>query len=94
MGLDIGVVDINYLEQPVGTTYDFLWYLNVNAEEAEWLTGAEGSTFIEITRETMDEQVRRFQSENKLSQNAFERIQRWIAALPWKGDVIMLHFGW
>ena len=22
------------------------------------------------------------------------RVQRWIAALPWKGDVIMLHFGW
>ena len=94
MGLDIGVVNINYLDRPIGTIYDFLWYLNVNAEEAEWLTGAEGSTFIEITRETMDEQVRKFQSENKLAQNALERIQRWIGSLPWKGDVIMLHFGW
>ena len=94
MGLDVGVVSINYLDQPHGATYDFLWYLNVNAEVAEWLTGSEGSTFIEITRETMDEQVRRFQSENKLSQNASERISRWIASLPWKGDVIMLHFGW
>ena len=94
MGLDVGVVSINYLDRPIGAIYDFLWYLNVNAEQAEWLTGAEGSTFIEITRDTMDEQVRRFQSENKLSQNASERISRWIASLPWKGDVIMLHFGW
>ncbi len=91
MGLDIGVVNINYLDRPIGTTYDFLWYLNVNAEEADWITGAERSTFI---RETMDKQVRRFQSENKLAQNALDRIQRWIAALPWKGEVIMLHFGW
>ena len=94
MGLDVGVVNINYLDQPHGATYDFLWYLNGHAEVAEWLTGSEGSTFIEITRETMDEQVRKFQSENDLSQNGFERIQRWIASLPWKGDVIMLHFGW
>ena len=49
----------------MGATYDFLSYLNVNAEVAEWITGAEGSTFIEITRETMDGQVRKFQSENK-----------------------------
>lgn len=68
------MVNINYMERPAGKTYDFLWYLNVNAEEAEWITGAEGSTFIEITRETMDEQVRKFQSENDLSQNGFERI--------------------
>ena len=94
MGLDVGVVSINYLERPVGSTYDFLWYLNFNAEEADWITGSEGSTFIEIARETMDEQVRRFQSENKLSQNGFERVRHWIDSLPWKGDVIMLHFGW
>ena len=94
MGLDIGVVSINYWDRPIGATYDFLWYLNVHAEEADWITGGEGSTFIEITRETMDEHVQKFQSENILCQNAFERIQRWIAALPWKGDVIMLQFGW
>lgn len=94
MGLDVGVVSINYLDRPVDKTYDFLWYLNHNAEEADWLTGAEGSTFIEITSDTMDEQLCRFQSENRLSPDDVEGVQRWIASLPWKGDVIMLHFGW
>ena len=94
MGLDVGVVSIDYLEQPVGTTYDFLWYLNVNAEEGDWITGGEGSTFIEITSDTMDDQLLRFQSENKLCQSQAEEVRRWIATLPWKGDSVMLHLGW
>ena len=94
MGLDTGVVDINYLERPIGATYDFLWYLNHNAEEADWLTGSEGSTFIEITSDTMDEQLRRFQSASKLSPVDVQSVRRWIDALPWKNDVIMLHLAW
>lgn len=94
MGLDVGVVSINYLERPIGVIYRFLWYLNHNAEEADWLTGSEGSTFIELTDDTMDEQVRRFQSQNKLSPSDLEGVRRWIDALPWKNGVIMLHFGW
>ena len=94
MGLDVGVVSIEYLSRPGGATYDFLWYLNVNAEQAEWLTGAEGSTFIEITSDTMDEQLCRFQSKNKISPGDIEGVRRWIDALPWKNDVIMLHLGW
>ena len=94
MGLDVGVVNINYLDQPHGATYDFLWYLNVNAEVAEWLTGSEGSTFIEITRDTMNLQVRRYHSEHNISLGQVKEIQHWIASLPWKSDVIMLHFGW
>ena len=30
MGLDIGVVQINYLPRPDKPAYDFAWHLNIN----------------------------------------------------------------
>ena len=92
MGLDIGVVQINYLPRPDKPAYDFAWHLNINEDEADW--NGSSSTFVEYTRRNMLEQLDRYVSENELSQSDISGLRSWVDGLPWKGDAVMLHLGW
>ena len=92
MGLDIGVVQINYLPRPDKPAYDFAWHLNINDDEADW--NGSSSTFVEYTRETLLEQLDRYVEQSELSQSDIEGLRNWVDGLPWKGDVIMLHLAW
>ena len=92
MGLDVGVVQIEYLDRPDKPTYDFAWHLNINEDDADW--NSSSSTFVEYTRENLLQQLDRYISENRLPQNDIERLRSWVDGLPWKDDVIMLHLAW
>ena len=92
MGLDIGVVQINYLPRPDKPAYDFAWHLNINDDEADW--NGSSSTFVEYTRETLQQQLDSYITENRLPQSDIEELRRWVDGLPWKGDVIMQHLAW
>ena len=94
MGLDVGVVNINYQSRPVAAAYDFAWHLNHNSDVADWVVVADGNTFIELTHETMLEQERQFESENDLSLRDIEVVRSWVDNLPWNDGVIMLHLSW
>ena len=52
------------------------------------------STFVEYTRETLQQQLDSYITENRLPQSDIEELRRWVDGLPWKGDVIMLHLAW
>lgn len=94
MGLDVGVVRIEYLDRPQGVGYEFLWQLAIDADKADWEVSSGPNTFIELTREHMMNQAQKFVAAKKLGQNDREVIQKWINSLPWRGDTIMLHLGW
>ena len=94
MGLDVGIVSINYRNRPVAAAYDFAWHLNHNSDVGDWVVVADGNTFIELTHETMLEQERQFESENDLSLRDIEVVRSWVDNLPWNDGVIMLHLSW
>lgn len=94
MGLDVGAVQIKYLDRPVEAAYDFLWYLSVNADDADWNVAAPGNTFLEYLRENMLEQLDDYVAMKSLSRSDAAAIRGWIDELPWQDDVIMLHFNW
>ena len=94
MGLDVGAVRIKYLARPDKAAYDFLWYLNFNADEVDWNGSTAENTFVEFTRDNMLEQMTEFASEGKLTPSDIERVRSWIDGLPWQDDVILLHLAW
>ena len=94
MGLDVGAVQIRYLDRPLKAAYDFLWHLNLNANETAWNVTAPGNTFVEYLRENMLEQLDDYVALKSLSQSDAAVIRGWIRELPWRDDVIMLHLSW
>ena len=94
MGLDVGVMRINYRNRPVGAAYDFAWHLNHNSDAADWVVATGENTFVELTHETMLELERQFESENDLSRSDTEVVRSWVDGLPWNDGVIMLHLSW
>ena len=94
MGLDIGVVKLDYLERPENTAYDFARHLAARSDEAEWSVFAEGNIFVELTRDTMTSLMNGYVSDKKLDQEDAETVGKWIDALPWRDHVITLHLNW
>ncbi len=94
MGLDVGTVEIGYLARPDKPTYDFLWHLNLNADQADWNSSAAENTFVEFTRDNMLARMNEFAADGELTPTDVEGIRSWIDGLPWRGDVIMLHLSW
>ena len=94
MGLDVGVIQVDYLPRPVGQAYRFLWYLNENADGADWNGSTAENTFAQYTRETLWAQLRDYASRNDLSESERRGLRRWIDDLPWKDDLITLHLTW
>ena len=82
MGLDVGVVRIDYLDRPEKATYDLLCHLSDNADEADWNASSAGNTFVEYTRDTLLAQANEFASKNKLTESEKDAIRNWIGGLP------------
>ena len=83
MGLDIGVVQINYLPRPDKPAYDFAWHLNINDDEADW--NGSSSTFVEYTRETLQQQLDSYITENRLPQSDIEELRQLGRRSPMEG---------
>ena len=94
MGLDIGVVKIQYLDRPSDSVYDFLQYLTAEAVEAEWNVSGEGNSFVELYYSTMVAKVAEFIKERNLHARDTDSLLGWIRNLPWDGNTIMLHLSW
>ena len=94
MGLDIGVVKLDYLERPEKAAYDFTWHLAAHSDEVEWSVSSEGNIFVELTRDTMISMMDGYVSDKKLDPEDAATVGKWIDALPWRGDVVMLHLNW
>ena len=94
MGLDVGVVRIEYLERPRGPAHKFLRYLIHHNYEADWGFSSNENVIVEYTRRNMLDQVDAFVELENLRPNDKALILNWVYGLLWNGDTIMLHFGW
>ena len=94
MGLDIGVVKLDYLERPEKAAYDFARHLAAHSDEAEWSVFSDGHVFVELTRDTMISLMDGYVSDKRLEPRDAETVGEWVDALPWRDHVIMLHLNW
>ena len=91
MGLDVGVVSINYLDRPSEAAYNFAWHLMHTSLDADWSVSEGVNAFVEYTRDTMSSQMEKYLSSVKLAPYEKDAVRAWVKELPWRGDVIMLH---
>lgn len=101
MGLVAGVVQIDFPDYPGDVAQDFLehlngyvWEMDHYARDIEWSIGADGHTFIELRRDTMQGRVKKFAEARGLSPDGMAELQAWSDGLPWRNDVIMLYLTW
>ena len=94
MGVDVGVVRINYLQRPREPTYSFLYELAGDNYCDFWGGGWEGNAFLEITRRRMLSKARSYAKRKALPEEDLEKVIWWVKGLPWDGDTVMLHLNW
>ena len=94
MGLDVGVVDIEYLETPRRPISGFLSELAGEDLDEGWIGGWDGNVFLQILQEDLERRAREYASEQGLSQDDVHKLLSWVGGLPWEGHDIMLYLGW
>ena len=94
MGLDVGVVRIEYLDRPRSAAYGFVWHLAREWDDDCWQVSSGPNVFIEMGYDHMVERAARFISSEGLGATQAHHVMRWVRMLPWSGDVVMLHLGW
>lgn len=94
MGLDVGVVRINYIERPRGIVYGFLWYLDYHAFDADWEVSCGSDTFVGYTYGNIVGQAEQFSEMEDLNEHDRAQVMSWIGKLPWNQSTIMLHLTW
>jgi hypothetical protein len=94
MGLDVGVVNITYLERPDEPIYDFLWAMASGQLGEDWGGGWEGNALVEYERENLIEKATEWADGQGLEAQERTQLLQWVDELPWDGDAVMLHLNW
>ena len=84
MGLDIGIMKVEYLERPKGVVYDFAWHLAQDGAFDAYTFG-EGNSWIPFTQRQVLRMLNEFASERGLSPTERLEVRSWLASLPWIG---------
>ena len=103
MGLDVGVVSIDYLNVPDQPMYGFMqsltddweiWDIYPQApEDYIWGTIWEGNAVLEIERVNLLNRAWRWAEQTNRSFTERIDLLNWVDNLPYRGDTIMLHLG-
>lgn len=93
MGLDIGIISIQYLDRPSGHAYRFMWDLAVEASAWGYMHG-EGNNWGHFTKTDVRKLLNRFAAHENLSSEEKRDVWNWVKSLPWEGNEIELHFNW
>ena len=100
MGLDVGVVTIQYLERPQEPVYRFLnELLNEAAEGLEveddddwvWEGSWEGNSLVEFSQDYLERRTIAWATNNNVGDDGRAVLANWVSALPWRDGMIMLH---
>ena len=103
MGLDVGVVTIEYLERPAQPMYGFLQDLMAEPDvgideddeyEGYWGDGWGENAFYEFYRDGLTARANGWANEKNLSTTDRDALLEWINRLPYRGDAVMLHLGY
>lgn len=84
MGLDIGIISINYLERPQGIAYEFAWELAQEASIGGYMYG-EGNNWSAFTQRKVLIMLDQFVVDKRLDSAAKGEILQWLRLLPWDG---------
>ena len=84
MGLDIGIMKVEYLPRPKGVIYDFAWHLAQEGSFDAYMFG-EGNSCIPFTQRQVLRMLDEFTRERGLSPQERLEIRSWLASLPWIG---------
>ena len=84
MGLDIGIISINYLERPGGRAYEFAWELAVEASVYGYMYG-EGNNWGAFTQRQVLHMLDDFAETQRLDASARAEVLAWVRSLPWDG---------
>ena len=101
MGLDVGVVRIEYLDQPQEPVYGFLNDLldeaagGLESEEDEeflWDASWAGNGLVEFDQAYLERRTTEWVTNNNLGDSERTVLADWVSSLPWRDDgIIMLH---
>ena len=101
MGLDVGVVNIRYLDQPQEPVYTFLnellneAALGLDAEEDDefvWDASWAGNGLVEFDQGYLERRITAWADANSIDAAGRAKFADWVSALPWKDNgIIMLH---
>lgn len=84
MGLDIGIMKVEYVERPGGVVYDFAWHLAQEAADDAYMSG-EGNSWIPFTQRQVLRMLDGFTRERGLAPTERLEVRSWLASLPWIG---------
>lgn len=104
MGLDVGVVTIEYMRTPTQIVQDFLFdllldpYAGVddggNSLDEEWSGHWENNALCEFWRDSLMTRAGNWANEKAIGVSERTVLMNWVVALPWPEDGrIMLHLG-
>lgn len=103
MGLDVGVVSIEYLERPGQPMHGFLQDLMADPDtgreldpfdyQYSWGDGWEGNAFYEFERDVLLRRADSWAMQKRLDASDRAVLLQWVDGLPYRGDTIMLHLG-
>ena len=98
MGLDVGVVSINYLPVPGFPVSNFMRELvsgpihDEDDDECEcWGGGWAYNSVYEFSRDCLEKQVNTWADRRGISSGDRATLLSWIGSLPYQGDSIILH---
>lgn len=93
MGLDIGIISVQYLDRPSGYTYEFMKEMAIEASADGYMTGA-GNNWGLFYKLQLARMLLRFAAQEGLTRDETREVWRWVQSLPWDEDFIELHFNW
>lgn len=101
MGLDVGVVTIEYLERPGQPMYGFLQGLMADPavgtdmdlfeDNSPWEAGDGENVFYEFERDELLRRADRWAVKQEIDAAERATLLQWVDDLPWRGDFITLH---
>ena len=94
MGLDIGTVNIDYLDRPSGAAYRFAWHLAGEWDDETWEVYSGENVFAEYDYGHLISRAQDYISAEGLESAEARQVMRWVRNLPWRGRTVMLHLNW
>ena len=91
MGLDIGAVNIDYLDRPSGAAYRFAWHLAGEWDDQIWEVYSDANVFAEFDYGHLISRAQDYISAEGLESAEARQVMRWVRNLPWRGRTVMLH---
>ena len=84
MGLDIGIMKVEYLARPKGVVYDFACEMAAGGAFDAYMFG-EGNSWIPFTQRQVLRMLDEFTREHRLLPTERLEIRSWVESLPWIG---------